>query len=146
MEQRLQDVLVPKDSVSFEVPLNTTWRREYGSLNLVFGIEYENRKVGLLFKAQPQPDGSITGEFWAGTIPTTAEGTWDLKKLSDLENWNGVHTFEIGHDDDEVFVIEKKHPISISHRFEAHDVGEPLSFLTPAFRWRPRWDVKVKLV
>ena len=147
MEQRLQNVLIPKDSVEFSVELNLSWRRDYGSYNTVFGIEYQTRKVVLLFKAQPREDGTIVGEFWAGTIGTTAETNMELKKISeDFDFEGGEHTFEIGHDDDEVFIIEKKSPIALRQSFEAYNVGYPVSFITPDFKWRPSWDVKVKLL
>jgi hypothetical protein len=146
MEQRLQNVLVPKESVSFKLQLNESWRRDYGEFNTVFGLEYEHVQVCLLFKAEGVSDGSIQGSFWMWVLGSLTEQQGEMKKISDTTTWDSEHEFEIGHDDDEVFIIEKKSPIAIRQAFRYDRVGEVLSFVASDFIFRPAWDVKVKLL
>ena len=146
MEQRLQNVLIPKESVSFGIQLNESWRRNYGEFNTVFGLEYESVSVNLLFKAEGNQDGSITGSFWAWILGSSTDHHGQMKKISDTTTWDSEHEFEIGHDDDEVFIIEKKKPIAIRQAFNYTNVGEPINFTAPDFKFRPAWYVKIKLV
>jgi len=146
MEQKLQEVLIPKESVEFKVALNESWRRDYGVFNTVFGINYKNVIVALLFKAEGNSEGFITGSWWMWILGGLTDMSGKMKKISDVEHFTSEHTFEIGHDDDEVFIIEKKEPIAIRQAFQYENVGEPVAFLSPEFKIRPQWDVKIKLL
>ena len=146
MEQRLQNVLIPKNSVSFKVQLNDSWRREYGEFVTVFGLYYRRATIALLFKADGNLDGTITGSWWAWMSSSLTDREGEFKKISDIATFDSEHEFEIGHDDDEIFIIEKKSPIAVRQAFDFTDPGDATSFVTPDFKFRPMWNVKVKLL
>ena len=146
MERRLQDVMVPKNVTSFKVSVNETWRRNYGEYNTVFGVEYNLVNVALLFKAEGNQDGSITGSFWMWVLGSTTDMSGELKKISDVDSFDSEHEFEIGFDDDEVYIVEKKSPISFKQSYKITGVSEPMRFIAPDFKIRPLWDVLIQLV
>ena len=144
MEQRLQNVLIPKDFVRFGVKLNDTWRRDYGSLNTLFGIRFENVSAIIEFEAIGAEDGSIIGKFYFSAVSGSNEVS-QSKEVVTVENFNEDLVFEIGKDSDEIYLIQVKEPLSSRIGFTIF-AGEPLRYIAPDFKRRPLWDVKIELL
>jgi len=141
MEQKLQNVLIPNNTVAVKIGVDETWRREYGTENLVFGIQYENSFVGLLFEA-PTPEKGVF-KFVAQTATETVP---EVKTLKEISAFEGEHEFEIGKDDDELYIIAKGGPIGLRQAIKDDAAGEPISFISPELKFRRQWNVKIKLL
>ena len=145
MEQRLQNVLVPgKDSTIVEIELNKSWQREYNTVKTVFGIEFEAATVLLEFEAYSGMDGAIKGRFYA-TFMDFTETSPDRKILVEVDEFKDIYKFDIGKDDDEIYVIYKGQPVAFRQSFKV-DAKEAIRYISPDFGFRPSWDVKIVLL